>query len=380
LPAADDDVFADGRTVTIDQNVAVLSIRRTQRTGGTAGGIFSVSGNRTITADIISGAGNILNTGSGTVYINGNIYGPTSSSQNGVVVGSNCIVWHTGNIFGAAANSSSTVFMSNVAVSTWNITGNIFGGTDVGSVGINAQATCIINVTGNVTGGNVAGNNGATGITVSGTGTVTIIGTVTGGITSFGVNNAAGGTVVIIGSAIGGVGNEAVRNTSIGTVRVTKAIGNQSTGSTAGVSGLNINGITTVREMEFGPLGQAPVIGFVRFETGYAPKVKVTRQNGTAVATDYAQVEAELPAVNNVRFGTSYNSGTKTGTVRVPTAANVRAGVPVDNTVGTATLDAAVIWARATSELTTPDSIGARLKNAATVETTGSTIAALIHN
>lgn len=54
VPGANDDVFADGKTVTIDQNIAARTLRTTQRlsgiaTGGTAGGSFTCSTTRSVT-------------------------------------------------------------------------------------------------------------------------------------------------------------------------------------------------------------------------------------------------------------------------------------------------------------------------------------------
>lgn len=50
-------------------------------------------------------------------------------------------------------------------------------------------------------------------------------------------------------------------------------------------------------------------------------------------------------SISDVRFGTVYASGALTGVAYIPTAGSVAAGVPVDNTVGTATLTAANVRA-----------------------------------
>jgi hypothetical protein len=63
--------------------------------------------------------------------------------------------------------------------------------------------------------------------------------------------------------------------------------------------------------------------------------------------------------------------------MKVPAASNVRAGIEVDDTVGSAVLTASQIWEMLQSNLTTPGSIGERLKNCSTVQTTGSQIASL---
>jgi hypothetical protein len=50
----------------------------------------------------------------------------------------------------------------------------------------------------------------------------------------------------------------------------------------------------------------------------------------------------------------------------------------VDNTFGNAVLTPEGIWNYATSNLTDPESIGARLKNVSTVETTGEQLESLL--
>jgi hypothetical protein len=118
------------------------------------------------------------------------------------------------------------------------------------------------------------------------------------------------------------------------------------------------------------------------------------------------------PATNNVRTGIVYGpTNNLTGTCAVPPANTVSLGVPVDNTVGTAQLDAnalaialdaaltasltpalttsldaslsaslpaaiaPLLWDEAVTNITTPNSIGERLKNCSTVATTGAQIA-----
>ena len=67
-----------------------------------------------------------------------------------------------------------------------------------------------------------------------------------------------------------------------------------------------------------------------------------------------------------------------TGTCAVPPAAAVSIGVPVDNTVGTGYLNATDIWNVPLASITTPNSIGERLKDASTVQSTGAQLAAFL--
>jgi hypothetical protein len=86
----------------------------------------------------------------------------------------------------------------------------------------------------------------------------------------------------------------------------------------------------------------------------------------------------DAPAVNNVRFSTVYASGTLTGTVRIPNPASVAFGVPTDNTTGLAVLTADDIWNAQISAMNTHGSIGKRLKNVSTVDSTGAQLTALL--
>ena len=87
---------------------------------------------------------------------------------------------------------------------------------------------------------------------------------------------------------------------------------------------------------------------------------------------------SDAPSVSDVRFGTVYAFGSQTGTVRIPHPNNVSYGVPVDNTFGTAVLTPQDVWNYARTNLTTPGSIGERLKNVSTVDTTGDQLTALL--
>jgi hypothetical protein len=76
-----------------------------------------------------------------------------------------------------------------------------------------------------------------------------------------------------------------------------------------------------------------------------------------------------------VRLGVTYSSGSLTGTMNVPPFNAVKAGVPVDNGVGTAALTPQDVWNVLISGLTQSGSIGERLKIVSTIETTGTQLA-----
>jgi len=77
----------------------------------------------------------------------------------------------------------------------------------------------------------------------------------------------------------------------------------------------------------------------------------------------------------NVRLGTVYDNGSQTGTLAVPSVANVLSGVATDNTTGTLLMTPSAFWDSLTSSMSVSGSIGERLKNAATVTTVGQQLA-----
>ena len=79
----------------------------------------------------------------------------------------------------------------------------------------------------------------------------------------------------------------------------------------------------------------------------------------------------DSPAEEDVREGTSYANGNYTGTLAVPLPSQVSLGIATDNTTGTAVLSGSDVWSEQVSNITTAGSIGERLKNASTVESTG---------
>ena len=86
----------------------------------------------------------------------------------------------------------------------------------------------------------------------------------------------------------------------------------------------------------------------------------------------------DSPAQEDVREGTSYASGNYTGTLAVPLPSQVALGIATDDTVGTAVLTADDVWNAQTSAMNTDGSIGKRLKNSSTVDSTGDQLSSLL--
>ena len=152
LPGAADDVYANNRTVTIDQDVTVVSLRNAALASPaiTAGGTFNAptSGTRVVNANVISTTnGGIVTIPAGTVNftLNGNITAGTNANAT----------------FSMGTYTFITESLSNYPVVTIN--GNITGGSVTSSEGVRHGGGSLY-VTGTVRGG--TGGNSCNGIAV----------------------------------------------------------------------------------------------------------------------------------------------------------------------------------------------------------------------
>jgi hypothetical protein len=251
---------------------------------------------------------------------------------------------------GTAGNVVSGIFIS--AAATLNITGDTTGNAASNGAGIRSDnASSTINITGNCTGS--SSNALSHGVWNNAGGTVTITGTATGGsgVASYGANNASTGTINLLRAKGGGVFNA------------------------FGYLGFASGSICNLDEAEYGDTGASPTSGFVRWRSGADFKALIYIPNTSKKTLTDVNASGLLPANSDVRYGVSFNSGANTGTCYVPAAGSVALGVQVDNTTGTAVLTPAAVWNALTSGMTTSGSIGARLKNAATLDSTGQQLA-----
>jgi hypothetical protein len=379
LPTSADDVFSNNFTVTINQNVTVLSLRNTSASGITVGGGFLVTGDFSITAQSLfkrDAAGFALLTynGSGTVNVNANI---TATSGNG---GTHFSITGNGNV---------------------NFVGDIIGWNGDGPrFGIVKAGTGKLTFTGTVSVDYFVNNYiiGVSGGNFDFIGTVSIASS-NAGVSSF-VSNvisfSSGGVLTITGNLVNNatrvngsqltncVSVSGGRFTHIGTMNNLNALGGFCVVSTNGGAINLFTGPFISSNYGFAPF-LCIRMHLIPSVTSYF-ELRDSSTNGAvspgviAPATRLVQpgyaVDAPIPA--NVRAGVVYASGTQTGTLAMPTAASVAFGVPVDNTTGTAVMSPSDVWNVATSAMTTAGSIGERLKNASTVETTGDQLAALL--
>lgn len=371
--AAGDVLVANSFTVTVNVNTnlgATGEVRNDTTGGATAGGAFSLSNGVTLTASVFAGSAACVTLASTvSATITGNVTGGSATNAYGVSAQSTGRLTITGAIAGGSGATAHGVY-ANSANPLITITGNVIAG--------NGNFACGFFASGSVTGasvtivGNVTAVSSANGVYWAALGTLTVTGTCTG-TSSSGLFTGAG-TVTVIGTAVGGAGQAGVQVNSSNTVFVTRAKGGPLAASSVGVSAASTS-IVSVEEIEFGDLGASPTSGPIRL-TDLASNVAVMYRFGTTKKTlTDPNASGLMPAASNVRSGVVYNGGNSTGTCAVPAAGSVALGVPVDNTTGTAALTPAAVWDYATSAATTSGSMGERLKDAATVASTGQQLA-----
>ena len=418
LPTAADDVYSNNFNVNIDQNIDVISLRNTATTGITAGGTFTFNtggvtaniSNTIIMNPTVSTSFILITASSGLVTMNipnGSVIGTDVNNSNLINYTGNCDFTMTCiSVIGALTasnNLSSVISKTSTGILIFN--GNVIGRT--GGTGffrgtLNLTSNSDNTVNGNITGGAGIGVNGLPlYITL---GNLTVTGNITGGTgnQSHGIYSITNGIINVTGNLTGGINTSRAIEITAGNLNVTGIITGGTTNGSVGVaiSGTGIlNHIGIAQASTFGSAitCNTPTTSIITctgpfLRNGYTVAVasQTLRINSlfnpyfefrTSDATDVTYVDEStlnFPTESNVRQGTTYASGLYTGTLIVPNPSNVRKDIPTDNTVGTADLTAADFWNYATSNLTDPNGIGARLKNVSTVDTTGEQLEALL--
>ena len=339
---------------------SVVTINSNLSNSTTADNTISVSKSGTCTLNITGstvpagGGGNrnyLVISAAGTVNFVGNVRGFWTGCY-GIILNaasSGAVVNITGNInpdksLGTAQNENCILVSS---VCTVNVTGNIYGGYGASnSITVNAAAS--IYVTGNVYGGQSTNSTGSNGVGISSSvnGLINVVGMLNAQHTS-GYDSCA---IVSSNSSALNIFSGPFVCSPYGTFpyQVTRMYLIPTTNSYIEFRDETTNGTLS-------PGAIAPA----------------TRLVSPATLVDNL-------APSDVRFGTSYALGTLTGTLRMPVANQVTFGVQVDNTFGNAVLTADGIWNYLVSNLNTPDSIGMRLKNVSTPQTTGEQLEAFL--
>ncbi len=245
---------------------------------------------------------------------------------------------------------------------------------------LNNSSTGTVNISGSVTARSVSPSTTNGIVNNTSTGTINVGGNVSGGsvANTIGMSNGSTGTINVTGNITGGsnaTNTPAIYSTTAGTIDV---IGSATAGLYPALFSTSVTATNILRGNITNALG---VPAFFTYKTTISPSavqthtIQDTGNVNRLFSTSNVSVGA--PAVTNVRAGVVYGSLNElTGTMIVPTPANVRNGVPTDNTVGTADLTISEFWDYDVTLLNQPNSIGARLKNCSTIESTGDQLAA----
>lgn len=313
LPTSDDDVYANGFTVTINANTHWKSANTTPGTTAVVGGSFIISSGRTLTLN--NGSGNA--TAGTTTCItfdssSGNsatlIGNPVASSLTGSRYGANNASTGTLNIIGNPIGGamSNAIGAVNSSSGTLNITGNPTGSGGINSVGAANLSTGTMNVTGNILGGT---GSGASGIRQTQSGTTTVIGDATGGSASGGVGIVvAGGHCIVHGNIIASnTANGMNVNISAVSVIVNGNVTGGGTGVTAG-QGIDIQNSATVTV-------NGNAIGAIDRIDGYGVRVNLIGSGGTLILNGkcisnvapgvFVDTSAALTSIGSAEMGTN---------------------------------------------------------------------------
>lgn len=351
LPTAADDVHANNRTVTLDQDVTVLSLRTTAGGAAVAGGLFNTqtSGTRSITANIVAGTGGVQVLGTCNCTINGNVTGSSiTTNSSAVYVARNGlfssladlpVLTINGNILGgsigvaeavrlnggtltingsvtggSAGNGPTALVLYNSENQPFDVTintGPVSGGSSPNndSSGIHVQTSpaglsrtnCILRVNCNVLGGTAASRNRGIITQIP----TVIIGNVTGG-SGTGVISAAFATPVsITGNVTAGAGGHGVENaTAYSNLTI---IGNVTGGSGSNMWGVyNERGSVTVTGNVYGGTAGSEPYGINNNSSGTVT-IYGDCYGGTGGTSTVAGVRNNGPGVVNV-YGNAYGA------------------------------------------------------------------------
>jgi hypothetical protein len=414
LPTADDDVFSNNFTVTVDQNIDVLSLRNSAAAPIVAGGTFNFN-----TADIIANV-NSIGVGANIISITATSGLVTINSTVGITGFTNPLINHSG-----ACNFTLTLPQLNINSAS---TGTL----------LIKSSTGVLTINGNLTWTSAANSISAQRLLTNSSGGVIINGNVDGGASGAGgsqitILDSSGGSLIINGYIYGRGGNNllcTVVSKSAGTLEVNGPIvawlagspavsfvGNVATingdVSGSGTSGISLTGASTVNitgnlyggstyainataaaiinivgdVYDFGVgasnVGATVIVsGSLYNTTGrqavFAPRLFLTAPSmqarfntpGSQDIIFYSEdTVANYPSASNVRQGTVYGVASgSTGTLAIPASQDVRSGVAVDNTTGSGLFTTALLLSEISSS-STP--VAARIRNAGTVEVLG---------
>jgi hypothetical protein len=367
LPTTADDVYPNNFTVTVNQNITVLSLRNGVASPIVAGGTFALANGIivTVTANIgfYPSAGTLTRiTGSDTATINGNIGGGLAGtslliSQSANITISGSVIGNTGTGANSITHASSGILI---------VTGSASGGTGTNTHGITLSNSGSINILGLVTGGT---STTAHGINSTSTGTITITGSITGGTsTGNGVNLTSTGILLAYGRVQASIGTSGIISSAASTIQLIGPVsssitfpGVQSTSATA--TNIFTGPFYNTRNYN------AVFAQNLQLISGSTPTWTFDTETYGTQRTLYTDRDPQTyPSASDVRSGITYGATNElTGSVIIPPTSSVTQGVLVDTATGSASFTIQNAWTTPTSSLTGSTAIGTRLKNTATV-------------
>lgn len=411
LPTSSDDVYANNFNININQNTTVNSLRNTANTGITAGGTFNFNTSG-VTANIND---NIYSSTVGLILITANsgiikisivnaIIRPNITAQVLIDYTGNCNFELSANLITNSNNISNTRVINKTSSGILTINSNISGGNNIagsgnGSATIYLASSSISYINGNVTGGtgsndvsrainivagdltingNVIGGSGILGnlatITITSSGNIKVIGDVTGNVSK--AIYATNGNIDIIGNITGSNSNGIPAIEILGTANLNHVGAAKASSFASAIVCSNPYSCIVTSTGPFLKNGYIVAVASqtLRINFNSNSYFQFMKSNGEDI--DYVStVEGyNYPTPADVRHGVSYKSGLAVGTCHVPSPDNVRKNIPVDNTVGTSDNVNAEDILEAIQNSNLP--IAARLRNVATVESTGAQLEA----
>jgi hypothetical protein len=312
----------------------------------------------TVTGNVTGNSGPAIQTAvssSGTMTINGNLTGTNGSSSIGLYLfGGTWQVTVNGNVLGSSqsgGSGNSLTVQAIGATSTVTVNGDVSGGAggggSTGGIRLTSGATiAAVTVNGNVTGGTSTApgilmpSSNVTLLTITGDVTATATAPAIGGGVGFVAASPTGGAIDIQGDAVASTARPAqiVPASAILRLQGDELVG--ANGHSAVVAARRLHKSTGKVRRDFAKALSFPTI------------------SGTVSLTNFE--DNGLPAEADVRLGTTYaDDDTLTGTQHPA-------------------LTAQAVWDALVADLDTPGSIGARLRDAATVASTGAQLAAAL--
>ena len=377
IPTASDDVFTNNFNVTINQNINILSLSNSATTGVTSGGTFISTDGISITASRTPYGLNggiaipiLTITGSHTVYFLGNIQGSLFTNIGAIRITNGGILYFTGSIIGGVGGSTSAPGIYIIGGSI-NVTGSITGGGNNGGAGISILNGAINSI------GNITGGTGGPGILLAGSSSLNHNGLVNSTALN-GISSTSTGNMVITGSVTAFTA-AGISSTSAQLIVITGSINTSNSApglsSTSTSATVRVTGPLIASQNNINPVF-SPKIQLISTST---PTYTLETDTFPRDVTFYdVAFTSSLPTQTNVRSGSLYGGSAEySGSMSVPSSSDVRYGVPVDTTTGSAAnITPQDIFDYAVSSLTGSNTIGERLKSISTVQTTAATIAA----